>query len=211
MARMIDFWGRRTHIYVGLYFTLAVWFFALSGLALNRPEWFLGESGPPREVSTRTEMIQAPSGSEDIDIATDLISQLNLVGELDRWNHEPEKRQFWLRVTRPGYITDVNADLDSLKATVKIVDWGPLVTTHMLHTFAGVGAWRDRGQGATPVRDWAATVFWTVSMDAVCIGLLYMVVSGLYLWYRQPDKRVPGAIAIGIGVAGCMFFLFGSG
>lgn len=211
MARVCDFWGRRVHIYVGLYFTLAVWFFSLSGLALNRPEWFYSKDGPASTESTREGPIRALDSSEGGEIVADLMIQLELTGELDRFWLDTEKNTLWFRITRPGSRTDVNADLVGLTAKVSTVDWGPGMTAYTLHSFTGVGPWRDRGQGATPERDWVASYLWVWSMDGVCIGLLYMVVSGIYMWLRQPDKRVAGSVALVVGIAGCAFFMFGIG
>lgn len=211
LARFLDFWGRRVHIYVGLYFTLSLWFFSLSGLALNRPEWFMGEEGPSRAESTEQVAILAPQDTSAAGMAAELKSQLEIQGELDRFWLDPEGKKFWFRVTRPGLMTNVDVRLDSLNAKVRVTDWGPLVTANTLHTFTGVGPWRDRGRREPLARDWLATTVWVLSMDALCVGLLYMVASGIYLWLRQPEKRATGAVFLGVGLVACLFFVFGMG
>ncbi len=46
-------------------------------------------------------------------------------------------------------------------------------------------------------------------MDAVAAGLIFMVLSSLYMWLQLPQKRLPGAIALGLGSLICGLFCFG--
>lgn len=39
-------WNRRIHNYVGLYFLVFIWLFALSGLLLNHSDWTFAEFWP---------------------------------------------------------------------------------------------------------------------------------------------------------------------
>ena len=74
----------------------------------------------------------------------------------------------------------------------------------MLHTFTGVSSGDERNN-----RDWALTTVWALSMDAVAVGLVLMVFSGLYLWMGQPTKRRLGAAALLAGTITCGMFVFG--
>jgi hypothetical protein len=58
-------------------------------------------------------------------------------------------------------------------------------------------------------RDWALTHLWAYSMDAVAVGMIYMVLSSLYMWLRLPQKRLPGAIVLGLGSLSCGLFCVG--
>ena len=46
-------------------------------------------------------------------------------------------------------------------------------------------------------------------MDAVAIGLIFMVLSSVYMWFELPQKRIPGAIALGLGTLLCGLFCVG--
>ena len=59
-------------------------------------------------------------------------------------------------------------------------------------------------------RDWWLTRIWSLAMDGVAVGLIVLVVSGIYLWYRLPRKRVGGLISLTLGTIACAFFLFGA-
>jgi len=58
-------------------------------------------------------------------------------------------------------------------------------------------------------RDWALTSSWAYSMDAVAAGLIFMVLSSVYMWLELPKKRLPGAIVLGLGSLICGLFCVG--
>jgi hypothetical protein len=132
------------------------------------------------------------------------MSELNLAGEID-W---PAQRQAPGRldfaVNRPGRTNRVSADLVRNRAAVQqiqINSWGVL---HVLHTFSGT-----RINNPTAARDWPLTTIWVVAMDALSAGLLLMVLSSYYMWYRLKPKRRWGAISLAAGVVACGFFAVG--
>jgi len=75
---------------------------------------------------------------------------------------------------------------------------------HVLHTFTGVRANDPKNR-----RDWILTTIWALSMDALAVGLILMVLSSLYMWYRLRSKRAVGFIVLLLGVLTCGFFVFG--
>jgi hypothetical protein len=46
-------------------------------------------------------------------------------------------------------------------------------------------------------------------MDALAIGLILMVLSSLYMWYRLRPKRALGIVALSLGGLTCGAFVFG--
>jgi hypothetical protein len=46
-------------------------------------------------------------------------------------------------------------------------------------------------------------------MDAAAAGLVFMVLSSLYMWWGLKPKRRLGAAVLGLGIAACGFFVFG--
>ena len=55
-------------------------------------------------------------------------------------------------------------------------------------------------------RDWTLTTVWVYSMDAVAAGLIFMVLSRLYVWCQLPQKRLLGAVILGLGSLICGLF-----
>lgn len=100
----------------------------------------------------------------------------------------------------------VDARLDSAIARVteiRLNAWGVM---DALHKFTGV----KMGE-PTERRDWLLTRVWSFAMDAVAVGMMILVGTGLYLWLRRAETRRKGLIALTAGVACCAFFLFGLG
>jgi hypothetical protein len=74
----------------------------------------------------------------------------------------------------------------------------------MLHTFTGV-----RADDPSQKRNWLLTVLWSLSMDAVAIGLAFMVFSSIWMWYRLRTKRRLGLMVLAAGILSCGFFAVG--
>jgi hypothetical protein len=203
-SRRILTWNRRFHFYLGLYFLLFIWLFSISGLLLNNSQWEFVQFWPQREESSVERVIAPPAAIGDLGMARELMQQLGIDGEINRIERSSENDQFRLEVSRPGQILRVEANFATARAEVKEIRlnaWGALQT---LHTFSGVSMDEPRKE-----RDWLLTKMWSVAMDALALGLIVLVVSGLYLWYRFRSKRRLGWMALGLGTASCGFFLFG--
>jgi hypothetical protein len=53
-------------------------------------------------------------------------------------------------------------------------------------------------------------ILWTAySMDVVAAGLIFMVLSSVYMWLQLPRKRRSGAIVLALGCLSCGLFCFG--
>jgi hypothetical protein len=46
-------------------------------------------------------------------------------------------------------------------------------------------------------------------MDVVAAGLIFMVLSSFYMWFKLPGKRIPGVVALVLGSLICGLFCFG--
>jgi hypothetical protein len=196
-------WNRKLHLYLGLYFLVFLWLFALSGLLLNHA-WRFTEFWGKRQQSTRQQVIQPLRASDDLGQAEELMSQLNLAGEIEWTRVRPATERFSFRVVRPGRIVDVTADLDRGAATVqeiKLNGWG---VVRVLHTFNGTPA-----SAAGAERDWLWTRLWSLAMDALAVGLIVLVAGSLVLASERRERRVGAALALGLGLAVSLFFVYG--
>jgi hypothetical protein len=196
-------WNRKGHYYLGLYFLFFLWLFAFTGLLLNH-SWKFAEFWPSRKVSKFEGNIENPQASSDIERARQIIRQLGISGEVQWTETRPASTLFEFRVSRPGHNYNVRFDPDRGQAAVEHIELNGWGVMHMLHTFSGVRAGDTRNE-----RDWILTTVWVLSMDAVSIGLVLMVFSGLYMWYGLPGKQKLGAAALLLGSALCGVFVFG--
>jgi hypothetical protein len=201
---MLRTWNRKLHFYLGLYFIFFIWLFSISGLVLNHGKWPFADFWPEREETTSAYSITTAIPNGDLDAARALMDQLGIVGEVNSTERSADGRELAFQVVRPGLTVSVEADLAAGSAEVKethVNAWGVLSA---LHHFTGVSM-TDPGRQ----RDWWLTTVWSVAMDAIALGLIALVASGLYLWYRLKRKRTLGLVAIAAGLACCGFFLFG--
>ena len=196
-------WTRRVHYALGLYLLLFTWLFAVSGLLLNHT-WAFAEFWPKRVEATAERPIQAPAaGGGDLATARALMAQLGLRGEIEEIKRNPQG-EFALSLARPGTSVRVEADLPAGRAAVKttrVNGWGVFKT---LHTFAGVQYEQPERR-----RDSLVATVWAAAMAASGLGLIVLVLTSLYLWWRLEEKRAMGAVALGAGVIVTGAFLFG--
>ena len=198
-------WTRRLHFYLGLYLLLFLWLFSISGLFLNHPEWEITHGfWEQRQESSSERVIAPPRTTGDLAIAKGLMRQLGLTGEVNEIDRSTAEDQFSFRVDKPGQSFRVDVRGGARSATVTRIDlnvWGVL---NGLHTFTGVSM-----NDPARERDWVLTTIWSIAMDAVALGLMVLVLSGLYLWFRLKKKRLLGLLVLGAGTASCGFFVLG--
>src|SRR5437016_5699513 len=199
-------WNRKLHFYAGLFLLLFVWLFAFSGLILNHPTWSFAESWANRKERNYEKEIKVP-GPEvkgDLAQAREILRQLAIEGEILWTTTRVDPNQFDFQVRRPGHFFFIKADFAKKRVTVRQDDvnlWGVI---KVLHTFTGVQLDDPRQS-----RDWALTSLWAFSMDGVAAGLIFMVLSSLYMWFKLPQKRLPGAVVLALGSLICGLFCVG--
>jgi hypothetical protein len=199
-------WNRKLHFYAGLFLLFFLWLFAFTGLVLNHPTWNFPESWANRKDTNYVSAITAP-GPEvkgDLAQAREILKQLGIEGEILWTTTRTNPDQFEFQARRPGHFFFLKADLAQQRVTVRhsVVNlWGVIKA---LHTFTGVQLDDPRQS-----RDWALTTLWAYSMDAVAAGIIFMVLSSLYMWWELPQKRLLGAVALGLGSLSCGLFCLG--
>lgn len=202
----IGSWNRRLHFYVGLFLLFFMWLFAVSGLVLNHPEWNFAESWNNRRETNYVSAIMgfAPEIKGDLAEAHDIMRQTGIEGEILWTTTRANPDLFEFQVRRPGRFFFIKADLEKRLVSVRestVNVWGVI---KVLHVFTGVQQDDPRQS-----RDWALTTVWAYSMDAVAAGLIFMVLSSLYMWWELPRKRVAGAVALALGTILCGLFCLG--
>ena len=198
-------WNRKLHFYAGLLLLFFVWLFAFSGLILNHPTWSFAESWANRkEMNYEKEItVPGPEAKGDLGQACDILRQLGIEGEILWTTTRTDPNQFDFQVRRPGHFFFIKADFAKKRVYVRQSNvnlWGVI---KVLHTFSGVLA------DPPNRRDWALTTIWAYSMDVVAAGLIFMVLSSLYMWWELPPKRIAGAIFLGLGTLICGLFCVG--
>lgn len=202
----LERWNRKLHYYSGLFLLFFIWLFAFSGLLLNHSSWRSADFWKNRkDTNIEREIVPPPPLVKgDLAQAHDIMRQLGIEGDILWTTTRTDPARFEFQVRRPGHFFFINADLARMRVTVRRSDvnfWGLI---QGLHSFTGVNL-----TDARQTRDWALTSMWAFSMDAVAAGLIFMVLSSLYMWWELPQKRLPGAVAFGLGVLICGLFCLG--
>jgi len=199
-------WNRKLHFYAGLFLLFFLWLFAFTGLLLNHPTWSFAESWTKRTDtnSERTITALGPELRGDLAQAREIMRQLGIEGEILWTTTRTNADQFDFQVRRPGHYYFIKADLAVNRVNLRHSEvnlWGVM---KVLHVFSGVQL-----DDVRQSRDWALTTVWAYSMDAVAAGLIFMVLSSLYMWWELPQKRLLGAVILGLGSLICGLFCIG--
>jgi len=199
-------WNRKLHFYSGLFLIFFLWLFAFTGLLLNHPQWTFHEHWKNRKETSYERPIKppAPDATSDLAQAQDIMKQLGIKGDILWTTTRTDPGLIDFQVRRPGYFFFIKANWIQGSATVREADvnlWGLM---KVLHVFTG-----NVADDARNSRDWALTCLWAYSMDVVAVGLLFMVLSSVFMWLQLPRKRLPGAIVLGLGSVICGLFCVG--
>ena len=200
----LEAWNRKLHFYLGLYFLFFVWLFAFTGLLLNHSQWRFADFWPDRTETSYERSIQPSASENGVDRAEEIMRELNLAGEIDWPARKPMPGRLDFVVNRPGNVNRVSVDLARNRATVRRIQVNSWGVMRALHSFSGT-----RGNNPAAKRDWILTSIWVVAMDALAIGLLLMVFSSYYMWYRLKQIRLLGWVSWGAGVLSCALFVVG--
>lgn len=202
----LERWNRRLHYFAGLFLLIFLWLFAITGLVLNHPTWNFAESWSKRAETNSEHTITAlgPELRGDLAQAQEIMRQLGIEGEILWTTTRTDANQFDFQVRRPGHYYFLKADLAKYRVTLRHSQVNPWGVAKVLHVFSGVSPDDPRQS-----RDWALTGVWAFSMDAVAAGLIFMVLSSLYMWWQRPEKRLAGAMVLGLGTLICGLFCLG--
>lgn len=200
----LESWNKKLHIYLGLYFLLFLWLFAFTGLLLNHPLWRFAAFWPQRVETSYERSIDPITAGGDLERARSVMRQLDLTGEIDWPPRQPGPDRLEFTVNRPGKMNRVSVDLAANRASVQHIEINAWGVMHVLHTFSGT-----RANNPEAKRDWSLTTLWVAAMDALAAGLIFIVLSSYYMWWRLRAKRRAGSFCLAAGVLACGFFAFG--
>jgi hypothetical protein len=190
--------NRDLHLYLGLFISPFVLVFAVSVFFLVHA-WVPGITAGPsttRVVATSALPIpgdlQTLSGRPLIDALRPALEKAGVRGEIGFVRHLVKEEKFIIPVTIPGRETTVSLSLASGEATIATRETGladALVTLH-----------KSPGQHGPGIRmNWFFMRAWRWMADATVYLVLFISVSGIYLWYVLRAERAVGVILIFAG------------
>ena len=187
---------RDLHLYLGLFISPFVLVFAVS-------VFFLVHSWLPRFGSVTStkrvvpalplpEGLQTLSGRPLIEALKPVLEKAGVRGEVGFVRHVVKEEKLVIPVIIPGRETTLNLSLGNGEATIETRETGladALVTLH-----------KSPGQHGPDIRmNWFYLKAWRWMADATVYLILFISVSGIYLWYALRTERAMGLILLCAG------------
>jgi hypothetical protein len=202
--RLKDYYSqiRALHLYFGLFISPFIVIFAISVLAFNHPGFFnLKNSGKPLN-QTRTKLDTIPWATTDLGTARAIINKLGIKGEIDFISKNEDQISF--PVNKPGLQirVTVNKHNDSVLITRQPENY--LKAMSWLHIMPGQHNAAMRGN--SPFMK-----IWRIIADLTVYLIIFLLISGVYLWYFVEFRRINGLYAIILGIlffAGLLILVF---
>jgi hypothetical protein len=190
--------NRDLHLYLGLFISPFVLVFAVSVFFLVHA-WVPGITAGPS--TTRVVAIsalpipgnlQTLSGRPLIDALRPALEKAGVRGEIGFVRHLVKEETFIIPVTIPGRETTVSLNIAGGEATIATRETGladALVTLH-----------KSPGPHGPAVRmNWFFMRAWRWMADATVYLVLFISLSGIYLWYVLRAERAVGVVLIFAG------------
>ena len=190
---MLYRWLRDLHLYFGLFISPFVLLFAASVFYLNHGKLIPGPEPPVETYRDLTvpDGFDRLKGREAVERATTLLPQVGVGGEIGFLRYVAKDRHLIFPVSKAGSEATVDVDLDARTATVKRRRMNLWESISYLHKMPGPHNVAIRG-------NWAGTQAWRVLADGTIYLLLFISLSGVYLWWAiRAERRIGIALLAG--------------
>jgi len=182
-------WTRQLHLYFGLFLCPFVVIYAVTTIMLNHRWHFEGE------VEKTSVTVQLEEGLEDAAQGEQVLRQLGVSGETFV-RRLPKQNALRISAAKPALNVAITVDLDTQIAQVEHRRPGFFGAMKSLHFSPGP----HKTKGVT----WFFSRLWAWTSDTVVYLLLFITISGIYMWAVIKAERKAGLIATGLG---CLCFV----
>ncbi len=198
----INAFVRWAHIYVSMCGFLAMLFFSFTGITLNHPTWFGGETfrtttvrgeiplewvAPDMEIHASDADLNSPTGQ--LRISEQLRENHRLGGKVTEFRVDEE--ECLVAFKGPGYSSDVFLDRRTGAYDISIVEHGIIAKWNDLHKG------RDSG------------IPWSILIDVSAIVMIVSAITGMGMLFFLKRKRKSGFITAGVGaIIFIVFYVF---
>ena len=182
---------RTLHMYIGLLISPFILIFAVSVIVFNHPGFF-NKFAPVKELSTiKTRLDSIPFRSTDLLTAQAIIQKLSIKGEIDFIRKNDSTLFFPVRT--PGIINHFSINTRNGIVSVTRSDEGAFRGTTYLHMMPGPHNAAMRGNSGF-------IKIWRYIADSIVYSILFLTLSGVFLWYFLQSERKAGIYAAGFGL-----------
>jgi hypothetical protein len=191
---MVYRWIRDLHLYFGLFISPFVLLFAASVIFLNHAKVSIDAWTSVDTVANLhiPEGIDTATGPDAVGRAQAILSQIDLSGEIGFTRYAKATRHFIFPVSRPGLETTVDVDLAMRSATISQRATSLWEALAYLHKMPGPHNAAIRG-------NWMGTRVWRLFADGTVYVILFLSLTGIYLWWALKAERKIGFVLIAAG------------
>jgi len=196
-------WTRDLHLYLGLFVSPFVIAFAASVFFLNHAKVDTTSATSVaafREVRIPA-VLETARGREAVDRAREIVDQVGVTGEIGFVRFLRAERRFIIPVSKPGIEAIVDVDAAKRTAVVSRRTTSVLESVAYLHKSPGPHNADLRG-------NWFWTRVWRWFADGTVYLLLFISVTGVYLWLTIKAERRIGLTLLGAGALSLVAFLY---
>jgi hypothetical protein len=193
-------WTRDLHLYLGLFISPTVLVFAVSVFFLVHA-WIPGAS---KQAASRTvgdlpvpAGVELMNGRDQVNALRGVLDAVDVRGEVNFIRRIPKEHRLVIPVIVPGREAVVDLNTETRSATVTSRGLGTWSALVYLHKMPGQHNANIRG-------NWIFLRIWKGLADASVYLVLFLSVSGIYLWAVLRAERRIGWMLIGAGA--CSFF-----
>lgn len=186
---------RDLHLYVGLFLSPFVLVFAVSVFYLvHAPSRQVSEE-PSKRVFSNLSLspdLENLSGREQVLALRPVLNGLGVTGEVNFIRKITKEHRLVVPVVVPGRETTVDLDLENRTAAISVRETGLSDALVHLHKMPGPHNVNIRGNSLY-MRVWR----WLA--DVASYGLVFLTVSGIYLWMALRAERRTGLVLLCLG------------
>jgi len=199
VPKLFYIWTRDLHLYFGLFVSPFVLLFAVS-------VFFLNHGRTPVNGTTTTQVavddLQVPFGIEEAEgmervrRAQEILKQVGVTGEVNFIRYIPNEHRLVIPVVKPGVETTIDLNVEARTATVTRRETTTWEVLSYLHRSPGPHNAAIRG-------NWFWTRAWQWLADMTVYLVLFLSMSGIYLWAVLRAERKVGLVLL---LAGAVSF-----
>jgi hypothetical protein len=199
-------WTRDLHLYAGLFISPFLLLFAVSVFFLNHAKvtpnrWTRVELRENIQVPADIDRLQ---GRDAVAAGQQVLRQIGIDGEIGFTRFVRQTQHFVFPVSTPRLEANVDVDINARTATVSSRPTTFLESLAYLHKMPGPHNVAIRG-------NWQPTRAWRGFADATIYLVLFITLSGVYLWWSLRAERRVGVVMLSTGfitLVGLAFVLF---
>lgn len=178
---------RQLHLYLGLFISPFILIFSLSALVFNHVDYINQVSPIKKLPDIKTRLQRIPYDTTDLATAKAILRTLNLDGEVDFISKDDDHISF--PVHKPGLLTKIRVDTHTDSVVITRQEVGPLRAMTYLHAMPGQHNAKMRGNSGF-------IKVWRVLADTAVYLILFLSVSGVFLWWFLKVERTLGVYAL---------------